>query len=50
MNPYPHRIIDGRIYREVELPAADTRKSSQHISAERPTPRSEARRHCQEQS
>lgn len=28
--------VDGRVYRVVDLPAADTHGASQHISAERP--------------
>jgi len=31
-----HRVINGRIYRDVTLEAADTRESSRHISAQRP--------------
>lgn len=29
--------IDGRVYREVTLTAADSRANREHISAERPT-------------
>lgn len=33
---YPHRVIEGKVYREVSLEASDTREAAQHISAERP--------------
>jgi hypothetical protein len=35
--------IDGRTYRVVNLEAADTREAAKHISAEEPTPYTEAR-------
>lgn len=38
-----HHVIDGRIYRVVQLEAADTRAASKHISAQRPMPFTEAR-------
>lgn len=40
-----HRVIEGRIYRELQLEAADTAEARRHVSAERPTPHSVARRH-----
>jgi hypothetical protein len=33
---YPHYVIDGRVYRIVNLEAADTRAARNHISSERP--------------
>jgi hypothetical protein len=33
---YPHRCIDGRMYREVSLQASDTKEAARHVSAERP--------------
>jgi hypothetical protein len=31
-----HHVIDGRIYRVIELPAEDTREAAKHVSAQRP--------------
>ena len=34
---YQHRVIQGRVYRVVQVDAADTREAAQHVMAERPT-------------
>lgn len=36
MEQFQHVVIGGRIYRKVEIEAADTRESSKHVSAQRP--------------
>jgi hypothetical protein len=35
MEQFQHVIIDGRMYRKVEIKAADIRESSKHLSAQR---------------
>lgn len=46
---YPHRVIEGKVYRERKLEAADTRTSElARLMAEPPTPHSVARRHREE--
>jgi hypothetical protein len=36
MEQFQHRVIDGRVYRVVQIEAADTREASRHVSSKRP--------------
>jgi hypothetical protein len=36
MEQYQHRVINGRVYRVVQIEAADTLEAARHVSAKKP--------------